>query len=519
MRLVTLTSLLFCSCIELSHSTWSRRFAPSPRVATQRTSGFTVKSSFPPIRGGETDTTSQESQEDEERYSRQVYSLGARAHGLIRSSTVYLDGSPSSGLLFECAKNLALSGVRKLVIVLSDDSLDNRYHNAELDDLGQSYQRAARSEIRDHNKDTPGHEILVEYLKRLNPSILVSTVDRSSLKEIEEPSRGVLLCVDRPFSTQVALNRLSRELSLAFVAVETAGVFGRVFCDFGPSFEVYDADGETPLVTPLDRVEDKGDGTIVVHCVEGENHDVSKGDTIEFQRRNGSLMEARCIVTDVQNPYRFMARLESEMEETFFLDQVNSDVASLRRVKIPQHLTFEPIESAIELAKSDDSLFTPCDLDKSFDSVRRGASLSSFQALASFIQREDRFPTDDDMDEFWPEAQASWAAANGQGASGEGHCRTFLRGCAAKLTPFQAVFGAIGAQETLKAATGLYYPTRQFLLYDCDEIMAESRPLEDESVSETNPSCDTKGLRHILGHATVEKLQANRVFVVGAGGT
>jgi ubiquitin-activating enzyme E1 len=514
MRLVTLISLLFCSWIEPSHSTWSRRFAPSPRVATQRTSGLNLKSGFPVVRGGETP-----SQEDEERYSRQVYSLGARAHGLIRSSTVYLDGSPSSGLLFECAKNLALSGVRKLVIVLSDDRLDNRYHNAELDDLGQSYQRAARSEIRKHNEDTPQHEILVEYLKRLNPSILVSTAHRSSLKELDEPSRGVLLCVDRPFPTQVSLNRLSRELSLAFVAVETAGVFGRVFCDFGPSFEVYDADGEIPLVTPLDRVEDKGDGTIVVHCVEGEKHDVSKGDTIEFQRRNGSLMEARCIVTDVQNPFRFIARLESETGESDFFDQVNNDVASLRRVKIPQHLSFEPIESAIELAKSDDSLFTPCDLDKSFDSVRRGASLASFQAMASFIQREDRFPTDDDMDEFWREAQASWTASNGHGENGEGHCMTFLRGCAAKFTPLQAVFGAIGAQETLKAATGLYYPTRQFLLYDCDEVMAESRPSECESVSETNPSCRTIGLRHILGHSIVEKLQAKRIFVVGAGGT
>jgi ubiquitin-activating enzyme E1 len=516
MRLVVLISLLFCNWIQPSHATWSRRFASSPRVAIhQRTSGFDFKSGFPVIRGGETS-----SQEDEERYSRQVYSLGARAHGLIRSSTVYLDGSPSSGLLFECAKNLALSGVRKLVIVLSDDALDNRYHNAELDDLGQSYQRAARSELRNHNEDTPEHEILVEYLKRLNPSILVSTATRSSLKELDEPSRGVLLCVDRPFSTQLSLNRLSRELSLAFVAVETAGVFGRVFCDFGPSFEVYDADGETPLVTPLDRVEDVGDGTIVVHCVEGEKHDVSKGDTIEFQRRNGSLMEARCIVTDVQNPFRFIARLESETDETDdFLDQVNNDVASLRRVKIPQHLSFEPIESAIELAKSDDSLFTPCDLDKSFDSVRRGASLSSFQAMASFIQREDRFPTVDDMDEFWPEAQASWTAVNGQGASGEGHCMTFLRGCAAKFTPLQAVFGAIGAQETLKAATGLYYPTRQFLLYDCDEVIAESRPSECESVSETNPSCRTMGLRHILGQATVDKLQAKRIFVVGAGGT
>ena len=36
---------------------------------------------------------------DDERYSRQVYTLGARAHGLVRSCTVVLDGPPSSRLL------------------------------------------------------------------------------------------------------------------------------------------------------------------------------------------------------------------------------------------------------------------------------------------------------------------------------------------------------------------------------------------------------------------------------------
>jgi ubiquitin-activating enzyme E1 len=36
----------------------------------------------------------------------------------------------------------------------------------------------------------------------------------------------------------------SHQPPIAFVRVETRGVFASVFCDFGPSFTVFDVDGE-----------------------------------------------------------------------------------------------------------------------------------------------------------------------------------------------------------------------------------------------------------------------------------
>ena len=146
--------------------------------------------------------------------------------------------------------------------------LDRNYHNPALDDLGQTYRRGARAELRSSSKvdqsedllneveDEADGELLVEYLRRLNPNIVVSSVERSSLLEQasssccdnndDDKDNHVFLCMDRPYATQVTLNRLSRRQNWAFVAVETAGVFGRVFCDFGPTFRVHDADGETP---------------------------------------------------------------------------------------------------------------------------------------------------------------------------------------------------------------------------------------------------------------------------------
>jgi len=95
-------------------------------------------------------SSSSSSSADEERYSRQVYTLGARAHALVRQTTAILDGPPTSGLLYECGKNLALSGVGSVVLLVDDNpesrSVHNGYHCARLDDLGRGYRNAAMAE-------------------------------------------------------------------------------------------------------------------------------------------------------------------------------------------------------------------------------------------------------------------------------------------------------------------------------------------------------------------------------------
>ena len=70
------------------------------------------------LRGGsETIIQQSDKKSDEERYSRQFYTLGARAHSLVRSSTMVIDGSVKSGLVYETVKNLALSGVGRVIIL------------------------------------------------------------------------------------------------------------------------------------------------------------------------------------------------------------------------------------------------------------------------------------------------------------------------------------------------------------------------------------------------------------------
>lgn len=528
--------------------------------------------------------------DDAERYSRQVYALGARAHGLIRTTTVYIDGPVQSGLVYECAKNLALSGIRRIVIVAADrddantdddnDNGERLYHNPHLDDLGRAYQRGARAESilaqaaasaiddntapftsTDRNINMANQEdllLLVEYLRRLNPNIHVSSMNRSSLlfdkdhkdettttTTLDDVGRAtstttncIYLCIDRPYATIRTLNNeITRVNNWPLVAVETAGVFGRVLCDFGEMFVVHDSDGETPAVTPLlsiRRSEEHNEHdststtttTMMIQSVDGEKHDVSKGDTIRFLLRNGRQSSARCTVTHIYTPYRFAAKLLFEDSPTTttttteeFVSDMRENAAAFCRVKVPLEISFQPIDIVMATAQSNEALFTPSDLEKSFDATRRCVSLACFQALSLYVQTEKRFPGIEDLDAFWERVQSSGLSEHCKNDSkGKGYCRSFILGCAAKFPPIQAIFGAIGAQEVLKAATGLYNPVRQILLFDSDEVLQRGEMTGNLATTVETTTFDMcTGLRYILGDETVDVLEKMQIFIVGAG--
>eukprot|EP00957_Ditylum_brightwellii_P146573 11158369-Ditylum_brightwellii.AAC.1 len=104
----------------------------------------------------------------------------------------------------------------------------------------------------------------------------------------------------------------------------------------------------------------------------------------------------------------------------------------------------------------------------------------------------------------------------------------------AKLAPVQALAGALGAQEALKAASGLYNPIRQFLLYDCDELLVDrnkkttkkkkkkhqSTKEEEEEEGEKDQivyGLPASGQTYILGKSLTNKISSRRLFVVGSG--
>lgn len=516
--------------------------------------------------GGESNdisTTSVEKTDDEERYSRQVYTLGARAHSLVRKSSIIVDGPVSSGLLYESVKNLALSGVGKIIILTSSDasndsedggkakicaidtSKEQKYFDEDFDDLGILYRRGAKAECfpeKDRDEDVDDLQILLEYVKRLNPNVQIETMSRESLfhfietKVDQEKSdiigeNPVFLCLERPQSSQLTLNDICRKVAIPFVSVETASVYGKVFCDFGNDFYVVDEDGETPKTTLLDKIErsdetnPKKKSDITIHCVDGEHHDVSKGDTIGFQWNNNgsngskSLQKITCEVVFVKNPTCFTAKIDvvdedEQVPTDAFMQLANKNANSFSRIKVPKKLSFMPLSQAIKEAENPNcEVFAASDLDKSFDLSRRFAIMSAFETLDKFVERHDRLPQpfvetyEDDVNMF-----SSLIVPNTNAASTD-VIDTFSTFSRAKFMPIQAIFGALGAQEVLKAASGLYNPIRQFLLYDSDEVLS-AKSMKQNDVTGTTKAA---GVKYILGNKLIKKLSSQKIFVVGSG--
>jgi len=367
-----------------------------------------------------------------------------------------------------------------------------------------------------------------------------------------------------------------------FVSVETAGVHARLFCDFGPDFVVVDEDGETPRSTLLDRVEEEekppgDDGNeklYTVQCLEDDRHDVSRDDIIEFQGEHGGDSHLggktdfpKCQVVTVKSPRCFTVKEWRDRGESkgsgadgnktdsskIFSSLLEGRARSFSRVKVPKRVSFSSLRHILQPSTSekgqgsvitkrcwdDDALFAPSDLDKSFDPLRRRAVMASMSALDAFVRRHGRLPSKSravgqrtDAERFRSLVRRTANEDDGAGDSStkpdekrrwESLVDQFARTCRAKFAPVQALSGALGAQEALKAATGLYNPVRQFLLYDCDEVL-QGDPSEgaddDEEVEggTTETACDLpKGQTYILGERTSRKLAGSRLFLVGAG--
>ena len=593
---------------------------------------------------------------DDERYSRQMFALGARAHKLVRSTTAILDGpmgrtsssglndedddviidgadgfdglesngkdddnnrnsakssatisKTPSGLLYEVAKNLALSGVGRIVLVDDDDDddaatpTDAGYFDGSLDDLGAAYRRSAVAEIfgisagQDDNEDhstkkvdvedeevdesdleesvDSGATLLAEYIQRLNPGVQVDIIKRTKFLDLMQVSNDgdnecyeddedtvslgtnpVVVCIDRSQSVQLEMNDACRKCNASgkaqscvpFVSVETAGVHSRLFCDFGPNFVVVDEDGEAPRSTLLHRIEEAVSANnptlLTVHCLEGERHDVSYGDVIEFQGDQGdgqgsNIKFLKYQVMTVKSPSCFNVKLwEEEKDDSaeslrMLLD---GNARSFARVKIPRETSFSSLREILQPSKSDEtestasfledeSLFAPSDLDKSFDPVRRRAVMTCMGALDLFAKKYNRLPSRgnqnsskqkrNDMDRFHSlirKLTKETDAAPPQSETWDSVINQFAQTCRGKFTPIQAVSGALAAQEVLKAATGLYNPVHQFLLYDCDEVL--------HGINESDESDSfTSGQSYILGEQISNKLARSRIFLVGAG--
>ncbi|XP_072147031.1 ubiquitin-activating enzyme E1 3-like [Setaria viridis] len=77
----------------------------------------------------------------------------------------------------------------------------------------------------------------------------------------------------------------SHQPPISFIKTEVRGLFGSVFCDFGPEFAVHDFDGGDPHTGIIASI--SNDNPATVYCIDDERLDFQEGDLVVFSEVQG----------------------------------------------------------------------------------------------------------------------------------------------------------------------------------------------------------------------------------------
>lgn len=240
---------------------------------------------------------------------------------------------------------------------------------------------------------------------------------------------------------------------IAFIKSEVRGLFGSVFCDFGPEFTVFDVDGKDPHTGIIASI--SNDNPALVACVDDERVEFQDGDLVVFSEVRGmtELNDGKPRKVKNARPYSFSI----EEDTTKYARYERGGIVT--QVKQPKVLNFKPLHQALK--KPGDFLLSD------FSKLDRPHLLHlAFQALDKFRAEMGRFP----IAGLEEDAQKLIAiAANMNNSVVDGKLeeiddkllRNFAFGARAVLNPMAAMFGGLVGQEVVKACSGKFHPLVQ----------------------------------------------------------
>lgn len=200
---------------------------------------------------------------DEGLYSRQLYVLGHEAMRRMAMSDVLVSGI--GGLGVEIAKNVILAGVKS--VTLHDQQ------NCSLADLSSQFYLSESSVGKNRAEESCNH--LAELNQYVPTTAYTGELDDEFLKKF-----SVVVYTDNDEVEQKRIAAITRKYNIALVIAVTRGLFGQIFCDFGPEFVVNDVNGANPLSAMVASISKDKDG--VVTCLDEARHGFEDGDYVTF---------------------------------------------------------------------------------------------------------------------------------------------------------------------------------------------------------------------------------------------
>ncbi|CAL9111808.1 unnamed protein product [Musa acuminata var. zebrina] len=428
---------------------------------------------------------------DEDLHSRQLAVYGRETMRRLVASNVLISGL--QGLGAEIAKNLVLAGVKSITLHDEGDvelwDLSSNFFFSE-DDIGKNRALAC-----------------VLKLQELNNAVTVSTLTGTLSKE-------QLSCYQAVVFTDLSLEKAiefddhchNHQPSIPFIRCEVRGLFGSVFCDFGPEFTVFDLDGEEPHTGIIASI--SSDNPALVSCVDDERLEFQDGDLVVFSEVQG--------MTELNDGKP--RKIKSARPYSFILDEDTTQFGAYKKggivtqIKEPKVLRFRTLREA--LVESGDFLLSD------FSKFGHPPLLHlAFQALDKFRYEMGRFPvagSEDDAQKLIS-LVISINESLGDGKLEEVDKKLlhhFANGCKAILNPMAAMFGGIVGQEVVKACSGKFHPLFQFFYFDSVESLP-AEPLEPSDVKPLN--CRYDAQISVFGSKLQKKLEEAKVFIVGSG--
>ncbi|PLW21703.1 hypothetical protein PCANC_03221 [Puccinia coronata f. sp. avenae] len=419
---------------------------------------------------------------DESLYSRQLYVLGHDAMQKMANSDVLIVGM--KGLGVEIAKNICLAGVKSVTI--HDPAPTCKA------DLGTQFF------LRDSDIGKPRDQSTQPRLAELNSYVPVRTLGAELTKDILK-SFQVVVFTNTPLSKQLEFNDFTHQNGVKFISTDVRGLFGSVFCDFGADFIVLDATGEQPVSGMVVSIENSSEG--LVTTLDESRHGLEDGDYVTFTEVEGmdALVQGEPRKVIVKGPYTFT------IGDTTSLGNYEKG-GWFHQVKQPQVLQYKSLR---------DSLPQPEFLITDFAKFDRPAVLhTGFQALSQFQETHGRLPKPrnvGDAELFLKIAQEIHKADD---ELPKEVLTELAYQAVGELAPITAVIGGYVAQEVLKACSGKFHPTFQYLYFDALEALPTELPTEAD-VQPIGSRYD--GQIAVFGNQFHQKISNYRQFLVGAG--
>jgi len=434
----------------------------------------------------ETNGNSQEI--DEGLYSRQLYVLGHEAMKKMGLSNVLISGM--KGLGVEVAKNIILAGVKSVTL-----------HDPEqctIEDLSSQYY------LTEKDIGSNRAKVTIEKIRELNSYVPVNVHEGELTENVLSQFQCVVL-TNSALEDQLRIGDITHKNGQKLIVVDTKGLFGQLFCDFGEEFSVMDTNGEQPINNMIASV--TNDKESIVTCLDETRHGLEDGDYVTFSEVQGMTelngSEPRKI--KVLGPYTFNIGDTSTLSP-----YIRGGIVS--QVKMPKVVNFKSLRESLE---------QPEFLITDFAKFDRPSQLHlGFQALHGYKKLSGLLPRPRnkvDADKFLGIVNDLNQKSTSKVDELDNKLLSeFASQATGDLCPMQAVMGSMAAQETMKACSGKFMPVMQWMYFDSLECLKEEGRDESEALYEPQNSRYDAQIA-VFGQDFQKKMLSSKYFIVGSG--